>query len=286
MSDSISFLPLSQCPHIGQHCSISGRTIIDTIKEATYCTCVQISLGSMRSYNKPRLVSAKEAKRIRKHCRKYNKTVYSHLPYVCNFGREELAEKSLIRLDQEIEICKALDIYTVIHPSKLGTKEYVVDTLSKFDAESCERIVLENAAGEGKSPVMVNMEEIVYLARRLPHAQVCIDTCHLYASGECDFTPKAIDQFLHDLNTSIGLDRVKLFHLNDSEKAYGSKVDRHENIARGRGHIWSESTSSLHLVLDYARRHSIDLIIEKDNEDNDAQLDIICLHKLFYDGEI
>lgn len=274
------FLPLSQRPRLGQHCSITSRSVFDTIQQAEYCTSVQISLGSMRSYNNPREINKSERKNIKKYCKKYDKTIYSHLPYVCNFGKDEsdpITPKSIGRLIKEIDVCKELDMWTVLHPSAKGTKEKVVDILSHLDIDSCDRIVLENSAGQGLSPVMTSLDEIEYIMRRLPNTKLCIDTCHLFAAGVCDFTAKHIDQFFHDIDNIIGLNRLKLIHLNDSQKKFGSRVDRHENIALGEGCIWDKDIESLHILLYYARKHEIDLIIESDE---DGEIDLICLHKL------
>ena len=61
---------------------------------------------------------------------------------------------------------------------------------------------------------------------------VCFDTAHLFAAGY-DFRGRKYQKFMKDVDATVGIDRVKVWHLNDSKKELGSRVDRHEHIGKG-----------------------------------------------------
>ncbi|MFQ5412225.1 MAG: deoxyribonuclease IV, partial [Phycisphaerae bacterium] len=63
---------------------------------------------------------------------------------------------------------------------------------------------------------------------------VCLDTCHLFAAGYDLGDPVEYEAVIDTLNTHVGLDRIHCFHMNDSKTACGSRIDRHEHIARGK----------------------------------------------------
>jgi len=100
-------------------------------------------------------------------------------------------------------------------------------------------LLFENSAGEG-AKVPKNIEELEYLMTELKdytNVGVCIDTCHLFAAGAYDISKKSgIDKFKKDFDERIGLDKLKLIHLNDSKDKFSSRKDRHEVL--GKGEIW------------------------------------------------
>jgi deoxyribonuclease-4 len=62
---------------------------------------------------------------------------------------------------------------------------------------------------------------------------VCLDTSHVYEAGYDISTGEGYERTMQELDTVVGLDRLKVVHLNDSKKGFGSRVDRHEHIGRG-----------------------------------------------------
>lgn len=96
-------------------------------------------------------------------------------------------------------------------------------------------ILLETTAGQGTG-LGASFEE---LARIISHSKygdrlgVCFDTCHAYAAGYDISTPKGYTGVFADFDSIIGLERLKFFHLNDSKKELGSRVDRHTHIGKG-----------------------------------------------------
>ena len=80
---------------------------------------------------------------------------------------------------------------------------------------------------------MEHLAEIISLVKSPKRLAVCLDTAHLFAAGY-DFRGRKYAAFRKQIESTIGLDRVKVLHLNDSKKDLGSRVDRHEHIGLGK----------------------------------------------------
>jgi deoxyribonuclease-4 len=95
---------------------------------------------------------------------------------------------------------------------------------------------MENSAGTGAT-IGRSIDELETLLERLdghPRLGVCLDSCHLYASGYDVTDPAAIDELVSSLDGGMGLDRLRALHINDSETGLGSNRDRHANILEGK----------------------------------------------------
>ena len=97
------------------------------------------------------------------------------------------------------------------------------------------QLLLENTAGQGTSlgSKFEELRAIIDACPGLPLG-VCIDTAHLFASGWDIRTSEGLDRTLMMLDGVIGLDRIPVFHVNDSKTPLGSRVDRHEHIGKGK----------------------------------------------------
>lgn len=161
----------------------------------------------------------------------------SHASYLINLCATDplTLRRSRAALVDEIRRCAALGIpYLVVHPgAHMGAGEEaglarVAESLRVALARTRGvTVLLENTAGQGTS-----------LGWRLEHlaalrAGVCLDTCHLFAAGYDLRTPRAYERTMREIEATVGLDRVKAFHLNDSKAPLGSRVDRHEHIGMG-----------------------------------------------------
>ena len=96
-------------------------------------------------------------------------------------------------------------------------------------------ILLEHTAGQGTA-LGATFEQLATIIERMDgHARVgvCLDTCHLVASGYDIASPRGYDETFEQFGRIVGFERLKVFHLNDSKKPLGSRVDRHEHIGRG-----------------------------------------------------
>ena len=94
---------------------------------------------------------------------------------------------------------------------------------------------MENSAGAGGT-IGRSVEELATLYERLdrhPRLGICLDSCHLYVSGVDVSDPAALDACLDEVDSAIGLDRLRALHVNDSATPLGSNRDRHANIGEG-----------------------------------------------------
>ena len=172
--------------------------------------------------------------------------VLCHALYLCNFAAPDDAiyEKSIAALRSTMEIACAIGADgVVVHiGSHLGAGfehgvERVVPALEQVLELSNDTtwLLMENSAGAGGT-IGRSIDELATIYERLdghPRLGVCLDSCHLYVSG-IDVTDRAVlDALLDEVDSTIGLDRLRALHVNDSAAPLGSNRDRHENIGEG-----------------------------------------------------
>jgi deoxyribonuclease IV len=173
----------------------------------------------------------------------------SYLPNLCSSDRA-LVERSRVSLVNEVLRCDAFGIeHIVFHPGAhmgVGTRagvDRVVENLAwVLERTSGARasLTLENTAGQGTclGASFTELGEIVRgLDQVMPseshRVHVCIDTCHAYAAGYDLATEAGFDAAFLELDREIGVHRIRAFHLNDSLKPLGCRVDRHATPGRG-----------------------------------------------------
>jgi deoxyribonuclease-4 len=122
--------------------------------------------------------------------------------------------------------------------------------------------MIENA---GNRKIGLRLEEIgnIIKAIKSDRLRVCLDTCHLHAAGYDLTTESSLESFLNTFNTAIGLDRLELFHINDSRDDFESFRDRHENLGQGK-----ISESVFKLILNHQRLSYLPFIIETPGFEN------------------
>ena len=134
--------------------------------------------------------------------------------------------------------------FLVVHPGSRGeaTPEQAVSTViesvkqgSKRIALGNLRILIENTAGMGVAvgARLEEVAEILFGLKNVP-AAACLDTAHLFAAGYDIKSESGLISTIDLIDTTIGLDRVPIFHVNDSKIPLGGRVDRHENIGEGK----------------------------------------------------
>lgn len=173
--------------------------------------------------------------------------VVSHASYLINLAAttQPLERQSLDAMADEIDRAEALGLLgVVLHPGcyTSGTAEQGVERVAQnlrtlLDARPHGRtmILLEHTAGQGTS-LGARFEELaamIELAGGHQRLGVCLDTCHLLASGYDIASPAGYRRTFMEFERVVGFDRLKAFHLNDSKRELGSRVDRHEHIGRG-----------------------------------------------------
>jgi deoxyribonuclease-4 len=176
---------------------------------------------------------------------KFRKTV-SHDSYLINLASpdDQLWKASIHLFAEELRRCAVLDIpYLVTHPgAHMGTGEEVgvsrvaagLDQAYAMGTGDGVIICLEITAGQGSSLGyrLEHLAEIISQSKNSKRLAVCLDTAHLFAAGY-DFRGRKYTNFRKELDSTVGVERVKVLHLNDSKKALGSRVDRHEHIGLG-----------------------------------------------------
>lgn len=173
--------------------------------------------------------------------------IMSHDSYLINLGAPspDVLEKSKRAFKDEISRCLQLGIsYLNFHPGSAlsDTPEQCLDRICEsviaFEdqlAGSQLRLLLEITAGQG-SAVGYRFEQIAYLVHKL-HSRVrvgvCIDTCHAFAAGYDLRTAEACDATISEFDRVVGLKHLYAFHINDSMKGLGTRVDRHAHLGEG-----------------------------------------------------
>lgn len=173
--------------------------------------------------------------------------IVSHASYLINIATTNPAVRaqSIVALGEEIDRANALGLLgVVLHPGArltASTAEALDLIIAALDQVLGSRpagkalILLEHTAGQG-STMGSTFEEIAGMLNGVEHPSrlgVCLDTCHLLASGYDLCSEHGYQATFEQFERLVGLDRLRVFHLNDSKKPCGSRVDRHEHIGKG-----------------------------------------------------
>ncbi len=232
---------------LGAQVSITGG-IENSIKQGVKlgCTAIQIFTKNNRQWSFDALTTEEARAFIEAQEASSIKIVVSHASYLINLGspKKEVQKRSLKALEAELMRCHQAKIpLVVLHPgSCLGSEEQVCATqIADHLSEVLERtpkdvaIVLENMAGQG-SVIGSTLEQLAEIYRAATHKGrlgFCFDTCHGFAAGYDLRTEKRYHDFWDQFDKILGIDRLKVMHLNDSKKGFGTHVDRHEDIGKG-----------------------------------------------------
>jgi len=172
-----------------------------------------------------------------------------HANYLVNLagGNAEFHSKSIVAFRGEVERALALGAeFLVLHPGSFrGSSreqglqraalaiEQAVDGLALWDRGL--RILIENTAGSEFSlgGNFGQAAELLYLLKNFVPAGACIDTCHTHVSGYDIVSDEGYSDTLDQLDRSVGLGNVYVWHCNDAKAARGSKLDRHQHIGKG-----------------------------------------------------
>jgi len=173
-----------------------------------------------------------------------------HDSYLINLAsaKEDLRQRSIAAFADELERTAALGIpWIVMHPgSPTGDESNNAEEnglrriAEAFDMifeqmQTAVLVLLETTAGQGSNLgwKFEHLARIIELSASPDRFGVCVDTCHITAAGYSLAAPKEYDAVFKQFDEMIGLDRLKAFHLNDSVKGVGSRVDRHAHIGHG-----------------------------------------------------
>jgi deoxyribonuclease-4 len=217
--------------------------------------------------------------------------VVAHATYLINLASpdEALYEKSCNAFAEELARCQTLAIpYLVVHPGAAGPQPVeqavarVAAALNRIfrDRPSLKTtVLLETTAGQGTAlgRSFTELGEIIDLLDEPERVGVCVDTCHVFAAGYDIRDPKAYRRMISEARRTVGLERIRCWHLNDCKGECGSRVDRHAHI--GHGQI---GTAGFRNVLADPRWRSLPMIVEtpKGEDDKGRNWDRVNVQRL------
>jgi deoxyribonuclease-4 len=232
----------------GAHMSISGG-LHQALGHGTRAGCETVQLFTKNQQQwRARPLSSVEIDTFRTaHSESRLGPLIVHDSYLINMASptDALWEKSSAAFAEELERCHLLGIpYLVTHPgAHTGSGEEaglrrVAEALNRlFDAQvgGDTMVLIETTAGQGTC-LGHRFEHLAQLIDEVENSQrlgVCVDTCHMLAAGYEFRTPAGYEATFAEFDRIVGVDRIKAFHLNDSQKDLGSRVDRHAHIGDG-----------------------------------------------------
>lgn len=220
--------------------------------EEVGCDVIQLFTKNAHQWcAKPLVPDAIEAFRRARH-ETGVRPVAAHDSYLINLASpdEGLYKRSQEALWEEVGRAEALELpYLVIHPGshRGGGEEEgfyriarAINLIHYQGPAMKVQILLETTAGQGAT-VGGRFEHFARIIEQIEgnaRVGICLDTSHCFAAGYAIGTPEGYEATMEEFDRIIGLDRLKLIHLNDSKAALGTRVDRHEQI--GQGHIGLE----------------------------------------------
>ncbi len=236
-------------PLLGAHMSIEGglhkaHERISLVKGKS----LQIFSKNQRQWKVPELTTA-EIERFIGDWEQWGKgPVAVHDSYLINLANPDgkKTSRAVEAFAEEIRRAYQLTIpYLIMHPGshvgsgiKKGLLQLTVN-LDRAFAQACNAksvmVLLETTAGQGTG-LGASFEELAHVMDNSAFSSrlgVCFDTCHAFAAGYDISTVAGYEKTFVDFDKIVGLERLRFFHLNDSKKGLGSRVDRHEHIGKG-----------------------------------------------------
>ena len=233
---------------LGVHCSVSGG-LENAFNEANTLgiDAMQVFTRNQRQW-KAKPISDEEEKAFKGAGKNSAVEItFSHCSYLINLAseNEDNRVKSVAALQEEVERCTKLGLsYCVLHPGAAGNQDFqtaignIADGLNAvIDATKNSKvmILLENTAGQGKS-VGGPFENLLEIRKLVPGKRIgyCFDTCHAFVNGYDIRTEKGAAETFKKFDDVLGIENLKVFHLNDSKGDLGTHLDRHDHIGKGK----------------------------------------------------
>jgi deoxyribonuclease-4 len=236
-------------PLLGAHMSIAGGHYLALEAAAALGmeACQLFSKSNQQWRAAPLVPEAVQRFRTLRQEKKIQSAV-AHASYLINLAAVQapLWEKSTAALVEELQRAEMLGLDAlIVHPgvategdvpTGLARIATAVNTILERTPGFRVQLLLETTAGQGRS-LGHTFEELAEILRQVKEAErvgVCLDTCHVFAAGYSLSPRQAYLRTMGQFDSLIGLQRLKVFHLNDSKKPLGSRVDRHEHIGQGQ----------------------------------------------------
>ncbi len=234
-------------PRIGAHLPI-GQGLKHTADLAVELEleCLQIFLRNPRGRGAKKL-SPEEIDYFRQVTSEHNiNPITVHIPYIANPAshKEDLYSFALETIEHDLKRCELIGAdFLVLHPGSYTTSTpeegivRIADLLNRLlDTYTGETIILlETMAGQGTEigSTFDELNRILQSVENKDKIGICYDTCHTYAAGYDCTSQLGIDNIMKELAHTIGQDKIRVVHANDSSKELGAKRDRHAHIGEG-----------------------------------------------------
>ena len=270
-------------PPLGAHVSVAGG--VHTAPERGVRIGADVgqifSKHNTRWEGKP--LEADDARALREECARTGVAVAAiHCAYLINLGssKESIRTRSLYALEDESSRAATLGVpYLVLHPGSCGDDPVeagiariagAIRAFGKFPKGVT--LLLENTAGQGNSigRTIGQLRELLDAAGNPGDVAVCLDSAHLFESG-CDLgTEEGWEAAVADMEGNGILPLVRMWHLNDSKTAMGSRVDRHAHIGEGK-----IGPAGFRRILTHERFSSLPMILETPKDgDDEFEMDV------------
>ena len=238
-------------PLLGAHFSIAGG-LTTALRQAAELGCSALQLFTKApSQWHGRAIRDEQAQAFRAAMPQHGVQVaVAHDSYLINLASpdEALRQRSIEAFAQEIARAERLGLaYLVMHPGshlgageRAGLQRVIASFRELFRRPAIQaarvQVLVENTAGQGTNLGyrFEQLAQILEASGLEGKLGVCFDTCHAFAAGYALSNAEQYHQTMQELDRQVGRDRVRVFHLNDSVRGCGSRVDRHAGIGRGQ----------------------------------------------------
>ncbi len=226
--------------------------------------------------------------RLREHA--HALPVFVHAPYLINLGSPtpQTLERSVESLRHSLRRGRDIGAWGVVvhtgsavagarHDSAMAqVRDALLGLLDEL-GDTGPDLLLEPMAGQGAALCAAVDDLGPYLdaLEWHPRAGVCLDTCHVFAAGHDVASPEGMATMLDTLESTVGPQRLKLLHANDSKETCGSCRDRHENI--GAGHIGAEPFAQL---FTHPATRGVPVVVETPGRVEPHRRDVTTLQRL------
>lgn len=282
---------------IGCHVSIAGGIDNSVVRaEELGCNTMQIFSKNASTWRE-KVLKKDEVESFRENLKNSNvNPIFIHTSYLINLASssDELYFKSINAFLEEMKRADLLlpDPYLIIHPgAHTGAgEEYGIQRIIRalniileksVDLNLKTMILLEDTAGSGThlGYTFRQLKRMMEGARDRKRIGMCLDTCHAFAAGYDLSHQEGIEQTLEEIDKYLGLERLKVIHLNDSKFPLGSRKDRHMHI--GKGYIGLEGFK---VLVNHKYLKDLPFVLETPKHDEKDDLKNINLVKSLVEG--
>lgn len=276
--------------NLGAHMSIAGGLHLAVERGVEVgCNVIQIFTKNANQWSAPPLTE-EEIKLFKDNVKKHKiSMVVAHDTYLINLASPDKSKwaLSMKTFRMEMDRTEALGLpYLVTHPGshmdageEEGLKKLVIsfkELLHQTEGYKMQ-ILLETTAGQG-SALGYKFEHLKYLLENINEPErvhICYDTCHTFVAGYDIRTAESYQWTFEEFDRLIGVNKIKVFHLNDAKKGLATRIDRHEHIGMGELGL-----DPFRLLLNDPRFETLPMILETPKDDDMDRKNLAVLRSL------